>query len=595
MASSPSLSTSASDLSPEGRIHRSSTPTPPKVHSSDAPLLSRLNALLTSVSLPPVRSLLEPTPNLLILLYELLPLPNAHGRLLKKRERIPFVVRSPAPGDLSTRLRNLKLLLGTMSHNEEIGAALRERLIDLDLAGFCEHRVPAVRELLDVFLRIVERDDYDGVGVQALPDLSRSFGEVTPRRNTRFVRPQGFQQATPGKRSAGFGRELSYDAAESSSDVSSTLLDEVSSRVKSVLSGVSHARDEPNRNAEFESDYSGTPRTKRIERGIIRSPRKSATSTPRTRFNQEILVGESFLGPTDEIADLCDSSDDTWKFDALDIPPSPPQSPEYKKLVLSNRPLPRGSVRPIATSTPKLASHPGEKFRYSPPKETETTDSEGINPEQSEDDSDSDSDSDSSEPFVHDLRPAPATPTWRNLPQFRASPPQPLPPLLPQPKQDINKPAESVVESVAEVDSDADDDADDRTSQLSVSPTSWSSDSSYTAAVRQKRHEALQRLRALEARFDAEIRQREEQLKQKLAELPPAARIQHTVSKPPAAVQCTVNVDIVSDASSEERKTDEGDADGGTATVQLDDLERMVRELLIQKGYRIVENAPTAA
>jgi hypothetical protein len=115
------------------------------------------------------------------------------------------------------------------------------------------------------------------------------------------------------------------------------------------------------------------------------------------------------------------------------------------------------------------------------------------------------------------------------------------------------------------------DDDDDHTSLESVSPASWSSDSLYTAALRKKRAEALQRLRLAEKRFQDQIDIRKDSAIVTVA----ADRAEDEHGK----------WDAILGYEDVEEDLELVEEDG---TVQVEKLEELVKALLVRRGYKVV-------
>lgn len=163
----------------------------------DLPILHRLNTLLTSVSLPTILDILDATPYLLIRLYELLPIPplylnhHLHQPQLyplpsrRYRPRIRYVIRHKPSDSRDKKLRNLKLLIGTLVHDKNVGVEeeVVERLVEADLVGFVDGELGSVREVLEGFLRIVdpEGEVEEGGETEVVEEL------VTPRKAGRVM------------------------------------------------------------------------------------------------------------------------------------------------------------------------------------------------------------------------------------------------------------------------------------------------------------------------------------------------------------------------------------------------------------------------
>ncbi|KAI5845532.1 hypothetical protein BZA05DRAFT_476474 [Tricharina praecox] len=134
----------------------------------DLVLLHTLNTHLSSVRLPTLHNILDCTPLLLITLYETLPPALTPAGAYKRHRRIPYVVRTGEGADLPTRMQNMKLLIGTIVHDESLGLDERmwKRLVGLDLTGFCAKKGECVRRvvkgLVEVMGRIMERGEVIG-------------------------------------------------------------------------------------------------------------------------------------------------------------------------------------------------------------------------------------------------------------------------------------------------------------------------------------------------------------------------------------------------------------------------------------------------
>ena len=133
-------------------------------------LLTCLNAILASVSLPRITHILDATPNLLIALYELL-----------YQKRIPLVDRTPkSHTSFNSRVKNVKLLIGTIAHEANISAESAARLGEIDPLKVCQKDEDTVRELLWALVRI---------GILHRIQNQRLTENISPRKPFTLHRP----------------------------------------------------------------------------------------------------------------------------------------------------------------------------------------------------------------------------------------------------------------------------------------------------------------------------------------------------------------------------------------------------------------------
>lgn len=142
-------------------------------------LLSSLDTILTSVSLPRITHILDATPNLLIALYEAL-----------HQQRIPLVDRtSKSHTCFNSRVRNIKLLIGTIAHEANISSESAVRLGEVDPLKVCQKEVRAVRNLLWVLVEIgiLQTVQWKNeLSPNAIPSKAGDFS--TPRTGGHFTR-----------------------------------------------------------------------------------------------------------------------------------------------------------------------------------------------------------------------------------------------------------------------------------------------------------------------------------------------------------------------------------------------------------------------
>ncbi|KAF8445265.1 hypothetical protein BGX38DRAFT_687025 [Terfezia claveryi] len=142
----------------------------------DADLLTSLNAILASVSLPRITHILDATPNLLIALYEAL-----------HQKRIPLVDRTTkSHTSFNSRVKNVKLLIGTIAHEANISAEGAARLGEIDPLRVCQKEEDAVRELLWALVKI-------GIlhRIQRNQGLAENVSPTKPITLQRSVGPSG--------------------------------------------------------------------------------------------------------------------------------------------------------------------------------------------------------------------------------------------------------------------------------------------------------------------------------------------------------------------------------------------------------------------
>ncbi|KAF8421036.1 hypothetical protein EV426DRAFT_719011 [Tirmania nivea] len=152
-------------------IHQTSSISIPD--SVDAELLTSLNAILATVSLPRITHILDATPNLLIALYEAL-----------YQKRIPLVDRTTkSHTSFNSQVKNVKLLIGTIAHEANISTESAARLGEIDPLRVCQKDEGAVRELLWALVRI---------GILHRIQRNQGLAEnVSPRKPLTLHRPVG--------------------------------------------------------------------------------------------------------------------------------------------------------------------------------------------------------------------------------------------------------------------------------------------------------------------------------------------------------------------------------------------------------------------
>jgi hypothetical protein len=407
--------------------------------ASDLVLLHSVNTLLSSVSLPTLHNVLDATPYLLILLYEALP-PTLVP--LQKRKCIPFVERLEPNACFGSRFKNLKLLIGSIACDPELGLSRRtkQNLADLDLAGFCEKDVDAVRGLLGMFVEVVKSAGLDGSVAgdsQSEGELERSVSTVGERRTSSGVVPK------PPK----FGRGMML---RSRGPVASLGIDVLPPTLRSPSLRSDRFLGVDDRDGEYEraeSPYQSENFWPPFPPSSIPSQRAAASRTvPEERLPYLLSSRASTLAKT-EAALVGDDSADDSDISLIPLPPSPPTHARYLALKESLPSLPRhtgGSrTRPSLVKGSRAASQASFPSTIYP-----------------------------QEPYA-----------------------MPLP---------VNTNSHNQIgEACPDREEERSD--DERTSLISVSSASWGADSFYTTNLQNKRAEALERLHRAEERSEQEI------------------------------------------------------------------------------------------
>ncbi|KAF8477312.1 hypothetical protein BDZ91DRAFT_787883 [Kalaharituber pfeilii] len=156
----------------------------------DAELLYSLNAILASLSLPRISNILDATPNLLIALYEAL-----------YEKRIPFIDRSPkSHSSFKSRVKNIKILIGTIAHEADVGTQTAARLGEIDPLKLCEKDQDAVRELLWVLVG-VGKLQLQKKGLRTIPVAPAPPRFAGPLGSGSFVKETRLLSTSTGKES----------------------------------------------------------------------------------------------------------------------------------------------------------------------------------------------------------------------------------------------------------------------------------------------------------------------------------------------------------------------------------------------------------
>ncbi|CCX29970.1 hypothetical protein FPQ18DRAFT_343286 [Pyronema domesticum] len=422
----------------------------------DLVLLHSVNSLLALVSLPTLHNILDATPYLLILLYEALSPPK----------RVPFVKRKHSNADFGTRLRNLKLLVGTIAHDEDLHLSRNasRRLAELDLAGFCEKDTDATRSLLTLMVEVL-----DSLRPQQTKLLEQSVrGGLN--QVLRETRPEG---------------------------VPEELLDEISAGIADLLPQSGPKLAAPGEDSDEDSaDDNGS---------------ESSWAAPQYRHMQLPIPPTLLPLPPSRTAspashavqDEVDESD----ISLLPLPPSPPSKSQYLSMKGSSFLSRRSESIPTSGTTLR------------PPRSIP-----GSSPGSRR----------------HSLMSRSPKPTKKLLGTSTAG----------------------------------SGDETDRTSQMSVSPASWGADSDYTAQLRRKRDEALERLRLAEERFQRQV--------DKKATAAPVNDYDDS-HKSEHTWRSSRSGSIIGYGDVEE----ELDAVQQDGTVQVEKLEELVKTLLVRRGYRV--------
>ncbi|KAF8249616.1 hypothetical protein K440DRAFT_621025 [Wilcoxina mikolae CBS 423.85] len=491
---------------------RSSSPTVELTSSSflgqpveDLLLLHSLNTLLASVSLPSLRNILDATPNLLIILYEALP------RQARRRKRVPFVNRGNANGGYGGRLKNMKLLVGSIVHDEELRLrrSTTRRLVELDLAGFCEKDLEATRAVLDVFVEIAgksapEENEY-GDSPSAKPPLAPTLRDIEDA--LRETRPESVATSLLEEISISVGSMLAQPAPASLATATLNSEEEDETPVKTRIdSGFLDVEDD----ADYGSSSEETSWSlQRYRRRHMRTRVKGPPPPPP-------LPPSRCVSPT-EASDFYNEND----VSLLPLPPSPPSQTRYLNLKGSDYFFKRSN------STQASASSKTTLRRERSKPVMEHTPLKAVMPNQ--------------EPLTR----VPLSNECN---------------LAVTPAEDCENP-EQLLNS-----------DDDHTSLVSVSPASWSSDSLYTAALRKKRAEALQRLRLAEKRFQDQVDARKD----------PAI---DTVAADDRTEDEHENWDAILGYDDVEEELELVEEDG---TVQVEKLEELVKAVLVRRGYKVI-------
>jgi hypothetical protein len=422
-------------------------------------LLHHLNSLLTSVSLPTLHNILDATPYLLIVLYEALPPTITAASRFRGRKRIPFVERKTPNAEIGTKLRNLKLLVGSIVHDEDLDLSrkMRRRLAELDLQGFCRKETAAVRRLLETFVEVAESI---GGGDAPRRNLDTPSELFYPKYGEEFIAPR---VQTDGRLPA--SRKMSRSTNE-------TLVDSEAASAVSLRPPPPKPRFGGRNNG---ADYHGS--------------RSSSNRT--SRQPPPTIATDWILEPAEEDEGDESSSDGIDESLLMPLPPSPPLHTRY------------------------LSLNASDYFKQRSPRRSPS-------------------------PRIRDLAAA-----------ERGSSPRP-----------------------------SETSSDDRTSIISVSPASWGPDSPYTAALRQKRDEALERLRNAEEQFQRQIEARERFMA--AANGLEAEDEEEDDGEDSGTIRTEGPVLMTYEDIADELPSVEEDG-----TVQVDKLEELVRAMLARKGYRV--------
>lgn len=406
-------------------------------------------------------------------------------------------------------------------HDEELrlSRTTTRRLVELDLAGFCEKDLEATREVLEVFVEIVgkgasEENDYrDSLSVQF--DHRRSKPPLVPTLRDiddalRETRPDSVATSLLEEISISVGSMLAQPVPASlgTAPLNSDEEDETPGTTR-IDSGFLDVED----NADYGSSSEETSWS--LQRYRCRHMRTQERETP----PPPPLPPSRSVSPV-EGGDFYDEND----VSLLPLPPSPPSQTRYLNLKGSDYFSKRSNSTQVSVAS-----------KTTPRREK-------------------------SEPVV------------KHAP-FRAEVPNQAPLAKAPFSNERNvtvRPAEECANPEQLLNSVKDDD-DDHTSLESVSPASWSSDSLYTAALRKKRAEALQRLRLVEKRFQNQIDIRKDSAIVTVA----ADRAEDEHGK----------WDAILGYEDVEEDLELVEEDG---TVQVEKLEELVKALLVRRGYKVV-------
>ncbi|KAA8912861.1 hypothetical protein FN846DRAFT_886961 [Sphaerosporella brunnea] len=460
----------------------------------DLVLLHHLNTFLTSVSLPTLHNVLDATPYLLIVLYEALPPTLTPSSRFRRRKRIPFVERKNPNADFGTKLKNLKLLVGSIVHDQDLGLSKKmlRKLARLDLAGFCEKEIKAVRAVLRAFVEVAEKIGEElvegSVGSRKehmlpsppLPEIPAATTD-DEQSNTSSARRStgGF---TEPRRMSRFTNAISVNnKLDLESDASAVALRTPTHR---------------NRRPLGEGDDAGYHRRSSTSKGI--SFNRLPTATPRQP--PPMIATDWILEESADSTSNRHDDNDSVKIDESLMMPSPPSPP------------------PLQTRYLSLKPNEYFKQRSSPARRSPS-------------------------PRIREL-------------------------------------------AVAERDLDTGESSDDdHTSMMSVSPASWGPDSPYTASLRRKRDEALERLREAEERFQAQIESRKRFLASSVADS--TERKKKGASQEDEFTESGTHRSGSSVVMTYDDVADEIPEVGEDGTVEVERLEELVRAFLAKKGYRV--------
>lgn len=162
-------------------------------------------------------------------------------------------------GSLSTDLKNLKVLIGTIAHDDLLDVGIRRRLTRLDLVGFCQKDPVAVEALLEVFLETVGQPlDFNG-GYASSASSTYSSVDMLRGQARKKIRPSNDS-------SAGHTLDDRTQELSDAGSVTLALMEEVSYSVYTVLSTRQPRSETPVNDHSSEKETLETPRAKQIYR-----------------------------------------------------------------------------------------------------------------------------------------------------------------------------------------------------------------------------------------------------------------------------------------------------------------------------------------
>ena len=440
--------------------------------------------------------------------------------------------RSEPNACFGSRFKNLKLLIGSIACDPELGLSRRTKrsLADLDLAGFCEKDVDAVRGLLGMFVEAVRSAGLDGSGSGGVAGDSQSEGELEGSVSTVGERRTS-SGAVPKPPS--FGRRMIGSGGGSVASLGIDLLPPTLRSPELRSDRFLGVDDKDGEYERAESPYQNGSFWPPSPLSSVPSQRAAASRTvPEERLPYLLQLPSSRTSTPAKIdaALVEDDSTDDSDISLIPLPPSPPTHARYMAL--------KGSF------LPSLPSHTGGSRTRPSPAEGSRAASQAS--------------------FSSIIYPQ-------------------EPHAIPLP---MNTNSHSQIGGACpDCEEEEERSGDERNNLISVSSASWGAGSFYTTNLQKKSAEALERLHRAEEQFEQKISaanlgvQGITETERPFEEVEDGGYVEkETVHLPAIPISYD---DFIAEEDLHQFEQD------GTVTVEM--LEGLVRKLLVRRGYKILE------